>query len=129
MVKYYATQLSKTKGFSCLELFKFIFLLVFSGKNLYCPLQSEVNSGRLEKDTIYRFYIFVGIIGKSFYLLAKEFQERSCYSMVAHTTIVFCRYIMLALENRKARTRGRLVIYFIFAVMSLKTLVLPRYFS
>ena len=45
----------KEKGFSCLELFKFIFLLVFNGKNLYRTLQSEVNTGKPEKDTIYRF--------------------------------------------------------------------------
>ena len=41
---------------------------------------------------------------KSFLNLAKEFQGRSYDSMVAHTKIVFCRYIMLALENREART-------------------------
>ena len=45
----------KTKGFSCLDLFKFIFLLVFNGRNLYRTLQSEVGSGLPEKDTIYRF--------------------------------------------------------------------------
>jgi len=32
--------------------------------------------------------------------LAKEFQGRSCDSMVAHTAIVFIRYVMLALESR-----------------------------
>ena len=45
----------KTKGFSCLEIFKFIFLLVFSAKNLYRTLQSEADSGMPQKDTIYRF--------------------------------------------------------------------------
>ncbi|BAF58570.1 hypothetical protein PTH_2669 [Pelotomaculum thermopropionicum SI] len=45
----------KEKGFSCLELFKFIFLLVFNGKNLYRTLQSEAEPGRPEKDAIYRF--------------------------------------------------------------------------
>jgi len=45
----------KEKGFSCLELFKFIFLLVFNGKNLYRTLQSEANPESLEKDTVYRF--------------------------------------------------------------------------
>jgi len=40
---------------------------------------------------------------KSFLNLAKEFQGRSYDSMVAHTTIVFCRYIMLALENREGK--------------------------
>lgn len=48
---------------------------------------------------------------KSYLRLAKEFQGRSYDSMVAHTTIVFCRYIMLALEsrnNRDQRTLGNL---------------------
>ena len=40
---------------------------------------------------------------KSYLKLAKEFQGRSYDSMVAHTTIVFCRYIMLALESRNSR--------------------------
>lgn len=39
-------------------------------------------------------------ICKSYLNLAKEFQGRSYDSMVAHTTIVFTRYIMLAVENR-----------------------------
>ncbi|WP_165791998.1 IS4 family transposase, partial [Desulfocucumis palustris] len=40
---------------------------------------------------------------KSFLNLAKKFQGRSYDSMVAHTTIVFCRYILLALENRESK--------------------------
>jgi len=43
--------------------------------------------------------------------LAKEFQGRSYDSMVAHTTIVFCRYLMLAVESRNnndPRTVGEL---------------------
>jgi len=39
-------------------------------------------------------------ICKSYLNLAKESQGRSYDSMVAHTTIVFTRYIMLAVENR-----------------------------
>ncbi|MDF9410097.1 transposase [Pelotomaculum isophthalicicum JI] len=42
-------------------------------------------------------------MSKSYLKLAKEFQGRSYDSMVAHTTIVFCRYIMLALESRNSR--------------------------
>jgi len=48
---------------------------------------------------------------KSFLKLAKEFQGRSYDSMLAHTTVVFCRYLMLALENRESkdpRTLGNL---------------------
>lgn len=39
-------------------------------------------------------------MNKLFLKLAKEFQGRSYDSMIAHTSIVFTRYIMLALENR-----------------------------
>ena len=36
---------------------------------------------------------------KSFLNLAKEFQGRSYDSMVAHTSIVFTRYIMLSTQS------------------------------
>lgn len=45
----------KEKGFTCLYLFKFIFLLAFNGKNLYRTLQTETDPGIPEKDAIYRF--------------------------------------------------------------------------
>ncbi len=51
---------------------------------------------------------------KSYLKLAKEFQGRSYDMMVAHTTIVFSRYIMLAVENRNNtdfRTIGALFYY------------------
>lgn len=50
-------------------------------------------------------------MNKSFLNLAKEFQGRSYDSMVAHTTIVFTRYIMLSIESRNnsdVRTVGGL---------------------
>jgi hypothetical protein len=39
-------------------------------------------------------------MNKSFLKLGKEFQCRSYDSMVAHTSIVFTRYMMLSIENR-----------------------------
>jgi hypothetical protein len=48
---------------------------------------------------------------KSFLRLSKEFQTRSYDSMVAHTSIVFLRYMMLSFELRRAkddRARGEL---------------------
>ena len=51
---------------------------------------------------------------KSYLKLAKEFQGRSYDMMVAHATIVFSRYIMLAFENRNNtdfRTIGALFYY------------------
>jgi DDE superfamily endonuclease len=50
---------------------------------------------------------------KSYLKLAREFASRSYDAMVAHTTIVFCRYIMLAIQKRihdDPRTLG--VIFF-----------------
>jgi hypothetical protein len=50
-------------------------------------------------------------ISKSYLRLAKEFQSRSYDALVAHTTIVFARYIMLELARRSAkdpRTLGSL---------------------
>lgn len=50
-------------------------------------------------------------ITKSYLKLAKEFQSRSYDALVAHTTIVFTRYIMLALArrmNNDPRTLGTL---------------------
>ena len=50
-------------------------------------------------------------MAKSHLALGKEFQCRSYDAMVAHTTIVFTRYIMLALRTREAqdpRTIGQL---------------------
>lgn len=40
---------------------------------------------------------------KSHLNLGKEFQGRSYDSMISHTTIVFLRYIMLSIENRKSK--------------------------
>jgi hypothetical protein len=50
-------------------------------------------------------------MSKSYLRLAKEFQTRSYDSMVAHTSIVFIRYIVLALQSRNGqdiRTIGNL---------------------
>jgi hypothetical protein len=62
-------------------------------------------------------------ICKSYLNLAKEFQGRSYDSIVAHTTIVFARYIMLAVENRNnkdLRTIGGLFYYFCDELQDIK---------
>ena len=51
----HSSNFRKQKGDSCFRLFKFIFLLVFTGKSLYRTLQSEVHQGGPEKDAVYRF--------------------------------------------------------------------------
>lgn len=45
----------KECGFTCLQLLKFIFSLVFGQKNLYQTLQKEDVADRPGKDTVYRF--------------------------------------------------------------------------
>lgn len=45
-------------------------------------------------------------ISKSYLQLAKEFQRRSYDALVAHTTIVFARYIMLELARFSAKDPG-----------------------
>ena len=45
----------KEKGISCGAIFKFIFLLVFTGKNLFRTLDSENIETFFAKDTVYRF--------------------------------------------------------------------------
>jgi hypothetical protein len=44
----------RKKGFSCIKILKFIFMLVFTGKNLFRTLDSQ-NSTEFSKDTVYRF--------------------------------------------------------------------------
>jgi hypothetical protein len=59
------------------------------------------------------FEVFFRVV-KSYLALAKEFQVRSYNMMLAHTTIVFMRYAMLALESRNSsdpRTIGDLFFY------------------
>ncbi len=48
---------------------------------------------------------------KSYLRLAEEFQGRSYDMMIAHTSIVFTRYLLLAVESRESedpRTLGHL---------------------
>lgn len=45
----------KEKGFPCSSIFKFIFLLVFTGKNLFRTLDSKNTQISFAKDTVYRF--------------------------------------------------------------------------
>lgn len=52
---------------------------------------------------------------KSFLRLAKEFQSRTYDAMIAHTTIVCIRYMLLAVENREqkdSRTHGEIFYQF-----------------
>lgn len=45
----------KEKGFSCILILRFIFMLIFTGKNLYRTLESKSSDIRFSKNTVYRF--------------------------------------------------------------------------
>ena len=66
---------------------------------------------------------------KSYLKLAKEFQGRSYDMMVAHTTIVFSRYIMLAVENRNNTDLRTIGTCSTIAAMNLRTLNSMRHCS
>jgi hypothetical protein len=93
---------------------KIVFVRDRSSKKWLALLSTDVT---LADDEIIKLYkrrwdieVFFKM-AKSFLNLAKEFQSRSYDTLVAHTTIVFCRYIMLALArrmNKDPRTLGTL---------------------
>jgi len=45
----------KEKGYSCIQIFKTLFMLVFIGKNLFQFLESKGSEESPEKDSFYRF--------------------------------------------------------------------------
>jgi len=94
---------------------KIVFVREKSGGNNWLALLSSDIT--LSEEEIIRIYgkrwdieVFFKIT-KSYLKLAKEFQGRSYDAMIAHTTIVFLRYIMLSVEKRNnedSRTIGDL---------------------
>lgn len=48
--------ISKLAGYSCLNVFKLVFLLVFQYKNLFRAQQSKKVGDLPGKDTVYRFF-------------------------------------------------------------------------
>ena len=51
----------KTKGFSVVEVFQYLFLLVFSNRSMYMNLLTGRNTPAFAKDTVYRFMKMVQI--------------------------------------------------------------------
>lgn len=96
---------------------KIVFVKDRNSKNWLAVLSTNT---AISDEEIIRIYgkrwdieVFFKVI-KSYLALAKEFQGRSYDMMLAHTTIVFMRYAMLALESRNSndpRTIGDLFFY------------------
>jgi hypothetical protein len=57
--------ITKGLGFTCLEIFQVLFLLVFTHKNWHRTLTTK-NSTPFGKDVIYRFLIILLMLGGSF---------------------------------------------------------------
>ena len=93
---------------------KIVFVRNRSSRNWLALLSTDI---RLADEEIIKLYkrrwdieVFFKMT-KSFLNLAKEYQSRSYDALVAHTTIVFSRYVMLAVSqrtNKDPRTLGRL---------------------
>lgn len=93
---------------------KIVFVRDRSSKKWLALLSTDTTLTAEEIITLYgrRWDIEVFFkMAKSFLNLAKEFQSRSFDALVAHATLVCCRYIMLELvkrENADPRTLGSL---------------------
>jgi hypothetical protein len=96
---------------------KIVFVKDRNSKNWLAVLSTDTT---VSDDEIIRIYgkrwdieVFFKVI-KSYLALAKEFQGRSYDMMLAHTTVVFMRYAMLAIGSRNSndlRTIGDLFYY------------------
>lgn len=105
---------------------KIVFVKDRRSKNWLAILSTDT---ALANEEIIRIYgkrwdieVFFKVV-KSYLALAKEFQGRSYDMMVAHTTIVFMRYAMLALESRNCndpRTIGDLFYYMCDEIADIK---------
>jgi hypothetical protein len=105
---------------------KIVFVKDRHSKNWLAVLSTDTTISNEEIIRIYgkRWDIEVFFkVSKSYLALAKEFQGRSYDMMLAHTTIVFMRYAMLALESRNSndlRTIGDLFFYMCDEVEDIK---------
>jgi hypothetical protein len=93
---------------------KIVFVRDRSSKNWLALLSTNITLADEEVVKLYKrrwdIEVFFKMV-KSHLNLAKEFQSRTYDALVAHTTIVFCRYIMLAVAQRNTkdpRTLGAL---------------------
>ena len=93
---------------------KIVFVRARGSKDWLALLSTDIDLADEEIIKLYKRRWDIEVffkISKSYLQLAKEFQSRSYDALVAHTTIVFARYIMLELARRSAkdpRTLGTL---------------------
>lgn len=90
---------------------KIVFVRDRSSKNWLALLSTDITLADEEVVKLYKrrwdIEVFFKMV-KSHLNLAKEFQSGSYDALVAHTTIVFCRYIMLPVAQRNTKDPGTL---------------------
>ena len=96
----------KEKGFSCGAIFKFIFLLVFTGKNLFRTLDSKNIETSFAKDTVYRFLNSTHFNWRKFlFLLSSSIIKNELESLTSNDRV----NVLIVDDSFYSRTRSKSV--------------------
>jgi len=96
----------KEKGFSCGAIFKFIFLLVFTGKNLFRTLDSKTMQTSFAKDTVYRFLNSAHFNWRKFlFLLSSSIIKNELESLTSKDRV----NVLIVDDSFYSRTRSKSV--------------------
>ncbi len=96
----------KEKGFSCGAIFKFIFLLVFTGKNLFRTLDSKNTETSFAKDTVYRFLNSTHFNWRKFlFLLSSSIIKNDIESLTSKDRV----NVLIVDDSFYSRTRSKSV--------------------
>jgi len=96
----------KEKGFPCGSIFKFIFLLVFTGKNLFRTLDSKNTETSFAKDTVYRFLNSAHFNWRKFlFLLSSSIIKNEIESLTSKDRV----NVLIVDDSFYSRTRSKVV--------------------
>ncbi len=96
----------KEKGFPCGSIFKFIFLLVFTGKNLFRTLDSKNTETSFAKDTVYRFLNSARFNWRKFlFLLSSSIIKNEIESLTSKDRV----NVLIVDDSFYSRTRSKAV--------------------
>ncbi len=74
-----ASNAYKKKGIPVVEIFQYLFLLIFSNRSMYMSLITAKNSPGFAKDTVYRFMKMIQINWLHFYDSVSFTNHQGCY--------------------------------------------------
>ncbi len=96
----------KEKGFPCGSIFKFIFLLVFTGKNLFRTLDSKNTETSFARDTVYRFLNSARFNWRKFlFLLSSSIIKNEIESLASKDRV----NVLIVDDSFYSRTRSKAV--------------------